>query len=71
MNFQIVLAPTMLIAIGRKITDLLSFSVLGVSRSARTATISPTATDTVGTKRIHSRLLNSACRRSASLARSA
>ena len=49
----------MLIAMGRKMTDLVAFSPRGPSRSARTATISPTPTMDAGTSAIHSSVLNS------------
>jgi hypothetical protein len=57
MDRQMVAAATMLTAIGRKMKVLLIFSPLGRSRSARTATPSPSATVATGTMMIHSRLL--------------
>ena len=50
----------MLIAMGRKISDLASFSARGWSRSASTATPSPSATVAAGTTIIQSSVLNSA-----------
>ena len=61
MIFQMAEAPTMLMAIGMKIRDLLSFSFRGLSRSARTATTRPRATDIVGTTIIQSRVLMRTC----------
>ena len=69
MDRQIVAAPTMLIAIGRKISVLASFSPLGRKRSASTATPRPSATVIAGTMRIHSTLLNSTWRNDGSVRR--
>jgi len=49
----------MLIAIGRKMIDLVSFSALGWSRSANTATARPKATVTAGTINIHNSVFSS------------
>jgi hypothetical protein len=53
----------MLIAIGRKMIVLLSFSDRGLSRSASTAMARPRITVTAGTTTIHSRVLNSVSRK--------
>ena len=47
----------MLIAIGRKMTDLADFSAMGLSLSTSTATSRPKATMAAGATMIHSTLL--------------
>ena len=70
MKRQMVAAPTPLMASGRKMIDLLSFSDWGPSRSARVATASPSTTVTAGTTAIHSRVLPSVIWKSREVSRS-
>ena len=58
MKRHTVAAPAMLIAIGRKMIVLLSFSGPGLRRSASTATARPITTVAAGTMMIHSNVLN-------------
>ena len=61
MKRQIVAAPMRLIAIGRKMMVLATFSPVGFSRSVSVATVRPMVTVTAGTMMIHSTVLISVC----------
>jgi hypothetical protein len=70
MKRQMVAAPTPLMARGRKMADLDSFSPWALSRSARVATPKPMATVIAGTTAIHSRVLPRVIRKSLEPSRS-